>query len=155
MTIPKTGVHELDPHDLERFVEAQTHHYRLALSEIRSGWKASHWMWFMFPQVLGLGASATSRRYAIRSESEAQAYLAHAVLGPRLIECTEAVLQVEGRSPAEIFGPLDAMKLRSCATLFAQVSPAGSPFHRLIERHFGGQFDGRTLAHLAESTHES
>lgn len=154
MESPKTSVGAVDPHDLERFVEAQATQYRAALAEIRNGWKASHWMWFIFPQLLGLGASPTSRHYAIKSRSEAEAYLAHQLLGPRLIECTEAVLHVQERSAVEVFGALDAMKLRSCATLFAQVSPAGSSFHRLIDQYFGGQLDERTLQYLAEPTHE-
>ena len=134
-----------DPHDLNRFVEAQRDVHARALAEIRGGRKRSHWMWFIFPQVAGLGLSTTSRRYAIRDRAEAKAYLDHPVLGPRLVECAEAALSVEGRSAPEIFGGIDAMKLRSCATLFAQVSPAGSVFHRLLDRHFGGEPDARTL----------
>ena len=114
-----------DPHNLSRFVEAQEQDYDQALSEIRRGRKQSHWMWYIFPQFDGLGFSATSRRYSIKSLAEAEAYLRHPVLGPRLIECAEAALGVEGRSAFEIFGSPDDMKLRSCATLFASVSPAG------------------------------
>jgi uncharacterized protein (DUF1810 family) len=134
-----------DPHDLARFVQAQEGDYGRALSEIRSGRKRSHWMWYVFPQYDGLGFSSTSRRYAIKSIEEAQAYLGHPVLGPRLVECAEAALGVEGRSAFEIFGSPDDMKLRSCATLFARVSPAGSAFHRLLDKYFQGHADDRTL----------
>jgi uncharacterized protein (DUF1810 family) len=134
-----------DPHDLARFVQAQEGDYERALSEIRSGRKRSHWMWYIFPQYDGLGFSPTSRRYAIKSLAEARAYLGHPVLGPRLVECAEAALGVEGRSAYEVFGSPDDMKLRSCATLFARVSPAGSVFQRLLDKYFQGQPDARTL----------
>lgn len=134
-----------DPYELSRFVRAQEGEYERALSELRGGRKRSHWMWYVFPQLEGLGSSAISRRYAIRSVEEARAYLADPVLGPRLEECTEAVLGVEGRSAHEIFGSPDDMKLRSCATLFARASPPGSPFERLLRRYFGGEPDPRTL----------
>lgn len=134
-----------DPRDLERFVRAQADDYDRALAEIRGGRKRSHWIWYIFPQVEGLGFSAMSRRYAIRSLDEARAYLAHPTLGPRLVECAEAALGVPGRSATEIFGSPDDMKLRSCATLFALVSPTDSPFARLLDRYFGGERDGRTL----------
>jgi uncharacterized protein (DUF1810 family) len=134
-----------DPHDLERFVQAQQSVYETALAEIRSGRKRSHWMWFIFPQFAGLGISATSRHYAIKSTEEAQAYLRHPVLGPRLLESCEAVLALEGRSIHEVFGSPDDMKLRSCATLFAGVSPAGSVFERLLDRYFDGERDQNTL----------
>jgi uncharacterized protein (DUF1810 family) len=134
-----------DPHDLARFVDAQTGVYDRALSEIRGGRKRSHWMWFMFPQLAGLGFSATAQRYAISSRAEAAAYLAHPILGPRLVECAEAALAVEGRSAPDIFGSPDDLKLRSCATLFAQVSPAGSVFKRLLDRYYGGEPDRQTL----------
>jgi uncharacterized protein (DUF1810 family) len=134
-----------DPDDLSRFVEAQQLIYSRTLAEIRSGRKRSHWMWFTFPQLTGLGFSATSRLYAIRNLAEAEAYLAHPILGPRLEECAEAVLAVEGRSVLEIFGSPDDMKLRSCATLFACVSQAGSVFHRLLDKYFGGEPDDWTL----------
>jgi uncharacterized protein (DUF1810 family) len=134
-----------DPHDLARFVQAQEGDHERALSEIRSGRKRSHWMWYIFPQYDGLGFSPTSRRYAIKSLAEAQAYLGHPVLGPRLVECAQAALGVEGRSAYEIFGSPDDMKLRSCATLFARVSPAGSVFQRLLDKYFQGQPDAKTL----------
>ncbi len=138
-----------DPHDLDRFALAQEPIYAQALSELRAGHKRSHWMWFVFPQIEGLGLSEISRRYAIRNLSEAEAYLRHPVLGPRLVACAEAVLCVEGRSAREILGSPDDLKLRSCATLFARVSPAGSVFERLIERYFGGEPDPETVRLLA------
>ncbi len=154
-----------DPYDLARFVEAQAgapvarslrdgveeHDYEQALSEIRSGRKRSHWMWYIFPQFEGLGASPTSRRYAIKSIAEAEAYLRHPVLGPRLLETAQAAVEVEGRSAFEVFGTPDDMKLQSCATLFASVSPAGSVFHQVLDRYFGGEPDDRTLRLLGRS----
>ncbi|MDQ6612740.1 MAG: DUF1810 domain-containing protein [Gemmatimonadota bacterium] len=137
-----------DPHDLDRFVQAQQHDYARALSEIHHGRKLSHWMWYIFPQIDGLGRSPTSRRYAIRSLAEATAYLDHPVLGPRLIACTQATLGVAGRSASDIFGSPDDMKLQSSATLFANVSPVGSIFHLLLDRYFEGQPDPKTLAVL-------
>jgi uncharacterized protein (DUF1810 family) len=134
-----------DPHDLGRFVQAQEGEYEPALAEIRGGRKRSHWMWYIFPQFEGLGSSPSSRRYSIKSVAEAEAYLRHPVLGPRLIECAEAALGVEGRSALEIFGSPDDMKLRSCATLFACVSSAGSVFERLLDKYFQGVRDSRTL----------
>ncbi len=134
-----------DPFDLKRFLQAQEDDYRIALSEIRSGRKRSHWMWYIFPQVEGLGFSTTSRWFSIKSVAEAKAYLNHPLLGQRLTECVEAVLGVEGRSAHEIFGSPDDMKLRSCATLFAYVSPGGSVFDRLLEKYFKGERDSKTL----------
>ena len=133
------------PYNLSRFLQAQESQYERALSEIRSGRKRSHWMWYIFPQFIGLGASAMSRTYAIESVAEADAYLSHPVLGPRLVACAEAVLDVEGRSALEIFGTPDDLKLRSCATLFARVAPPGSVFHRLIDKYFRGQPDDKTV----------
>jgi uncharacterized protein (DUF1810 family) len=134
-----------DAYDLSRFVRAQEADYDTAISEIRSGRKRSHWMWYIFPQFDGLGTSATSRHYAIKSVAEAEAYLRHPVLGPRLTESFQAVLGVQGRSALELFGSPDDMKLRSCATLFASISPAGSVFDQLLGRYFGGERDERTL----------
>jgi uncharacterized protein (DUF1810 family) len=134
-----------DPYDLNRFVQAQKADYDRALLEIRRGRKSSHWMWYIFPQFEGLGFSTTSRLYSIKSIAEAGAYLAHPLLGPRLKECAEAVLCVEGRSAHEIFGSPDDMKLRSCATLFAHVSPPGSVFHQVLDKYFQGRHDRKTL----------
>lgn len=134
-----------DPHDLRRFLLAQEDACATALAELRSGRKRSHWMWFVFPQFAGLGSSATSRHFAIRSADEARAYLAHSVLGPRLVECADAVLSITGRSAHEIFGSPDDLKLRSSATLFASVSPPGSVFARLLGTYFGGSPDDATL----------
>jgi uncharacterized protein (DUF1810 family) len=137
-----------DPFNLARFVEAQTEDYARALAEVRSGHKRSHWMWYIFPQIEGLGFSSMSRRYSIKSLDEARAYLDHPVLGPRLVECAEAALGVEGRSAHDIFGSPDDLKLRSCATLFASVTPADSVFARLLDRFFEGNPDGKTLRQL-------
>ncbi|WP_165226972.1 DUF1810 domain-containing protein [Aquisphaera insulae] len=134
-----------DPFDLNRFEIAQRGDYDQALAEIRAGRKRSHWMWYVFPQLEGLGFSSMSRRYAITSLDEARAYLAHPVLGPRLVEIGEAALGVADRSAREIFGSPDDMKLRSCATLFAAVAPAGSVFERLLVRFFQGRPDEETL----------
>jgi uncharacterized protein (DUF1810 family) len=127
-----------DPHDLARFVEAQAGDYATALAETRAGRKRSHWMWYIFPQIDGLGFSSMARRYAIKSLDEARAYLDHPVLGPRLVEITEAALAVEGRSAHEIFGSPDDMKLRSCATLFARAASEGSVFIERQENNVRG-----------------
>ena len=134
-----------DPYDLNRFLQAQDADYDRALAEIRSGRKRTHWMWYVFPQFDGLGFSATSKRYSIKILAEAEAYLSHPVLGCRLTACVEAALGVEGRSALEIFGTPDDMKLKSCATLFAFASPAGSVFERLLEKYFEGERDEGTL----------
>lgn len=141
-----------DVHDLARFVAAQRGSYEHALAEIASGRKRSHWMWYVFPQFAGLGISATSRKYAIASLAEAAAYLRHELLGPRLVACASAALAVEGRSAREIFGSPDDLKLRSSATLFAHVSPAGSVFHRVLDKYFDGEPDDATLRLVAAST---
>ena len=138
-----------DSNDLERFLRAQDAVYPQVLAELRNGEKRSHWMWYIFPQLAGLGRSTTAREFAISGKSEATAYLAHAVLGARLLECAETVLVVPEKSAADIFGAPDAMKLRSSATLFAEVSPSGSVFHRILDRFFGGFADPRTLDLLA------
>ena len=138
-----------DPYDLTRFVQAQERDYEQAISEIRSGRKQSHWMWYIFPQFDGLGFSTTSRHYAIKSIGEAEAYLRDPVLGPRLLECARATLALREQSASEVFGSPDDMKLRSCATLFASVSPAGSIFEQLLDKYFGGERDDKTLRLLA------
>lgn len=143
-----------DPHDLERFVLAQAPCYERALAELRRGRKTTHWMWFVFPQIAGLGSSEMARRYAIRDLAEARGYLTHPVLGPRLLACAEAVLAVEGRSARVIMGSPDDRKLRSCATLFAHLSPPASVFHRVLEQYYEGQPDARTLALLGGAANE-
>src|SRR4051812_11031525 len=137
-----------DPYNLDRFVQAQQEDYEQALSEIRGGRKRSHWIWYIFPQIDGLAFSSTSKFYAIKSIEEAKAYLAHPILGPRLVQCAEAALAVEGRTAEQIFGSPDDLKLRSSATLFAQVLPPGSVFQRLLDRYFDGAPDARTLRRL-------
>ena len=134
-----------DSYDLDRFVLAQETNYGQALSELRSGRKRTHWMWYVFPQLEGLGSSPTAVRYAISGLAEAEAYLAHPVLGPRLVECAEAVLQHTALTASAMFGYPDDRKLRSSATLFARVSPAGSVFHQILDAFFGGQPDETTL----------
>ena len=135
-----------DTFDLNRFLVAQEADYERALAEITNGRKRSHWMWYVFPQFAGLGHSPMSEAYAIKSLAEARAYLAHSVLGPRLVACAQAVLNVPGRSAHDIFGSPDDLKLRSSATLFALVSAGESVFHQLIERYFDGLQDERTIA---------
>jgi uncharacterized protein (DUF1810 family) len=140
---------EADLHDLARFVSAQAEDFATALAEISAGRKTSHWMWYIFPQFDGLGFSAMSKQYAIRSAAEARAYLAHPLLGPRLVRCCVAALEVEGKSAREIFGSPDDMKLRSSATLFASVSPPGSVFEQVLVKYFEDQRDPKTLSLLA------
>ena len=130
---------------LERFLEAQAPVYATVLNELNSGRKRSHWMWFIFPQIAGLGSSPTARCYAIANRGEAEDYLAHPVLGARLLECTEAVLRQDTRSLSELFGVPDDLKFRSCMTLFAQLSPPGSAFHQALDRYCDGKADDRTL----------
>src|SRR5207244_3324635 len=126
---------QADPFDLARFTSAQEAVYDHALAEIRGGDKRSHWMWFIFPQMDGLGFSPTAQHYAIKSPEEARAYLAHPILGPRLRECAEAVLAVEGRSASEIFGSPDDLKLNSCMTLFETVAGQGSVFGQVLDKY--------------------
>jgi uncharacterized protein (DUF1810 family) len=134
-----------DIYDLNRFVTAQKDDYERALSEITNGRKRSHWMWYIFPQLDGLAFSPTSKQYSIKSAGEARAFLDHPVLGPRLLNCATAALGIEGRTATEIFGSPDDLKLKSCATLFACVSPPGSVFHRVLEKFYRGERDARTL----------
>ena len=134
-----------DPFNLSRFVRAQEPDYEQALTEIERGQKQSHWMWYIFPQIDGLAFSSTSKHYSIKSVEEAKAYLDHPVLGPRLLVCAEAVVRVERRSATEIFGSPDDLKLRSCATLFACVSPPGSVFDRLLGKYYRSGRDAKTL----------
>ena len=132
-------------HHLNRFIDAQELNYRSALAEIEMGRKISHWMWYVFPQYDGLGFSATSRHYAIKSPEEAVAYLGHPVLGPRLGECVDALLAVTGLTAHEIFGSPDDLKLKSCMTLFAQISLEGSVFEQVLDKYFDGYRDSKTL----------
>jgi len=135
-----------DPYDLKRFVTAQDAGgtYQQAVAELRRGRKASHWMWFVFPQIAGLGYSATSRMFAISSLDEARAYLAHPVLGPRLVECATIVAQTQDRTAEQIFGSIDAQKLRSCVTLFLRADPGQPVFGQVLAQYFDGRPDPAT-----------
>ena len=139
-----------DTHALDRFVEAQDGGgtYERALAELRRGRKVSHWMWFVFPQIAGLGMSPTSQRYAIADLGEARAYLDHPVLGPRLLECARVVADSEAPSARALFGGIDAMKLRSSMTLFARAAPHEHVFTQVLDRYFGGAPDPATDARL-------
>jgi uncharacterized protein (DUF1810 family) len=137
-----------DPFDLKRFVDAQAPAYRNVVEELRGGRKRSHWMWFVFPQLRGLGSSPMAARYGISSLDEASAYLRHDLLGPRLHECTRLVNQVQGRSIAEIFGSPDDLKLCSSMTLFARATDDNQDFVALLDRYYGGQQDQLTVARL-------
>jgi len=130
---------------LQRFLSAQAPLYDQVLAELGRGRKASHWMWFIFPQIQGLGRSATARYYAITSRDEADAYLEHPILGPRLIECCQTLLLLEGLSAEDILGPVDAVKLRSSLTLFAAVAQPPEIFERLLEKYFPAGPDQATL----------
>ena len=134
---------------LQRFLDAQDGVYEQALAELRAGRKRTHWMWFVFPQIAGLGHSSTAVYYAIADRTEAQSYLAHPLLGARLAECAQALLGVTGRTAHEILGSPDDLKLRSSMTLFAQVAGPDSVFRRVLERYYGGEADARTLDLLA------
>ena len=138
-----------DPFDLRRFVDAQARIYDVALDEIANGRKRNHWMWFVFPQLRGLGRSPTAQIYGIGSLAEARAYLAHPVLGRRLRECCQAVMNVRGNSARDIFGTPDDMKFRSCLTLFGEAAPQEVLFSNLLEKYFGGDPDEATLELLA------
>jgi uncharacterized protein (DUF1810 family) len=131
--------------DLSRFTSAQENIYNSVLAELRNGRKRTHWMWYIFPQVDGLGHSATSKHYAIKSLEEARQYLNHPVLGQRLMECAEAVFAVEGGSASEIFGYPDDLKLKSSMTLFAYIAAPGCVFSRVIDKYFNGEQDALTL----------
>ena len=135
-----------DPHNLQRFVEAQDRGgtYGRALAELRAGRKTSHWMWFVFPQIAGLGRSPTARTYAIASLEEARSYLAHPVLGPRLRESAAALLELDGGSAREVLGEVDAVKLRSSMTLFARAGPGQPVFAQVLQKYFDGRADEAT-----------
>jgi uncharacterized protein (DUF1810 family) len=141
-----------DPYDLARFLEAQHSCYARVLEELGAGQKTSHWMWFIFPQLRGLGVSPTARRFGLAGLAEARAYLAHPLLGARLRECVRAVLAVEGRTAHEIFGSPDDLKLRSCLTLFAAAAAQAADealLRAALERYYGGEPDPRTVQLLA------
>jgi len=137
-----------DPYNLQRFVNAQKPVYDQVCSELRNGSKTSHWMWFIFPQIRGLGCSQVSIEYSISSLEEAKAYLAHPILGPRLRECTHLVNGIEAPSAKDIFGYTDAMKFRSCITLFANATANNQVFTDALQRYFRGEFDPLTLDRL-------
>lgn len=136
---------EANPFDLQRFVSAQAGCYDEVVAELAAGEKRSHWMWFIFPQLDGLGHSAMARRYAIKSRAEAQAYLQHPLLGSRLAECCRLLLDCDNPSISAIMGYPDDLKLKSSMTLFAAVSPAGSVFQRVLDKYYGGEADTQTL----------
>ena len=137
-----------DPYNLSRFVDAQSLVYEQVCAELREGRKRSHWMWFIFPQIKGLGHSQLARRFAISSLEEAQAYLKHPILGLKLRECTRMVNQVKGRSIDQIFGSPDDLKFRSSMTLFARVAPDDQVFNEALQKYFGGEPDPSTLERL-------
>ena len=139
------------PFDLERFVAAQQGVYEGALRELRLGRKTGHWIWFIFPQLIGLGRSQMSRFYGIESIDEARAYLDHSVLGPRLRECVSAILATSGMTADQIFGFLDAMKVRSSMTLFHRAAPDDPLFVEVLERFYGGVADAATEAMLGSA----
>jgi uncharacterized protein (DUF1810 family) len=137
-----------DPFDLQRFVDAQEGTYDQALSELRNGAKRGHWMWFVFPQLAGLGRSETARFYAIADLAEARAYLAHPVLGPRLVECTRALTGLDGRDAVAVLGGIDAQKLHSSMTLFARAAPDEPAFPAVLDQYFDGGTDDGTTSRL-------
>lgn len=139
-----------DPFDLQRFVAAQNGNgtYDDAVAQLRRGRKGTHWMWFVFPQIAGLGYSATSKKYALSSLDEAKAYLRHPVLGPRLLECTRAVVETEARTAVQIFGSVDEQKLRSSMTLFRRADPGEPLFGQVLDRYFDGIADPATEERL-------
>ncbi|OBK10431.1 DUF1810 domain-containing protein [Mycobacterium asiaticum] len=138
-----------DPFDLQRFVDAQAPVYRDVVDELRAGRKRSHWMWFAFPQLRGLGSSPTADYYGISSLEEVRAYLEHDLLGPRLRECVRLVNQVQGRSAGQIFGSPDDLKLRSSMTLFARATSDNEDFVELLDKYYDGEEDPRTVARLS------
>ena len=140
-----------DPHNLERFLSAQVEDYEVALHELRRGAKESHWIWYIFPQVAGLGSSIMADRYSIKSKDEAIAYIQHQILGTRLTACADALLHVEGKSIEDIMGFPDNLKLKSSMTLFASISPSDNVFQEVLDRYYGGAMDEKTLAFLTMS----
>ena len=154
MTTNGRAAGDADPFDLERFVTAQAAAFDEALAELRAGRKRSHWMWFVFPQLAGLGNSPTAWFYGIRSRVEARAYLAHPTLGARLRECAQLLLDLHGRSADEVFGYPDVLKLRSCMTLFDVVADGESCFSAVLDKYYGGERDARTLQLMARALPE-
>ena len=140
-----------DAHDLDRFLDAQEGSYETALDELKSGHKRSHWIWFIFPQIAGLGRSPTAQHYAIRSLDEAQAYLAHPILGARLHECIKVLQLLPPASAEDVFGSLDAMKVRSSLTLFAEADPGDAIVAAALDRWFDGRRDDTTLELLGRA----
>ncbi len=138
-----------DPCDLHRFVDAQASNYDDALAELRAGHKRSHWSWYVLPQLRGLGSSAMSVHYGVSGLEEAKAYLAHPVLGARLVETVDAMLALDGSSASQVLGPIDARKFQSCLTLFAVAAPEMSVFPNALAKYFSGVEDAKTLALLA------
>lgn len=141
----------MGPDNLNRFLTAHAQDYSRALAEIQSGKKRSHWMWYIFPQIEGLGSSSTARFYAIRGIEEAKGFLGHPNLGSHLRECAQALLSLKDKTAEEIFGFPDVLKLRSCATLFAKVSEPGSVFEQVLQKYYDGVGDEATLTILKES----
>ncbi len=141
-----------DPYNLQRFVDAQQDVYASVLSELKQGRKRGHWIWFIFPQLKGLGHSANSEFFGIASLQEARVYLQHPVLGSRLGECTQLVNAVEGRYAEDIFGEIDAIKFRSCMTLFAKATSQNQVFMRALLKFFAGEFDPTTIRYLQQQT---
>jgi uncharacterized protein (DUF1810 family) len=147
-----TSVAKNDPFDLDRFVEAQSSAYDTAIGELRSGRKRSHWIWYVLPQVRGLGASQLSTKYGLQSLAEAQAYLAHPVLGSRLRECVRTLNALPGNDAVAVLGGIDALKLRSCLTVFAQASEKESLFREALDKYFSGEPDEATLSLLGRTS---
>ena len=141
-----------DPFNLGRFVSAQARDYEIAREELRNGRKRTHWIWYIFPQIDGLGYSANSKFYAIKSKAEAQKYLEHPLLGARLLECANLLLKLEGRSASEIFGSPDDLKLKSSMTLFAAVQSQEPAFARVLDKYFQGKRDITTIELLDQHT---
>ncbi|HEY9825559.1 MAG TPA: DUF1810 domain-containing protein [Stenomitos sp.] len=148
MSLGQSKIEALDPFKLHRFVQAQEPIYQTVLAELRQGQKRTHWMWFIFPQIAGLGYSSMAKYYAIQNRAEAQGYFSHHILGPRLIECSETVLKISGRSALDIFGQPDQQKLRSSMTLFAALTPTDSVFTQVLDQYFEGERDTNTLKRL-------
>ena len=153
MTEAAGSAGDKDPFELSRFVKAQDRIYERVLRELKSGRKSTHWMWFVFPQIEGLGYSSTTQYYSIKSKEEARRYLDHPVLGKRLRECTETILALEDLSASSIFGYPDDLKLKSSMTLFASVAEGQSVFNRVLEKYYQGNPDERTVAILERLKH--